>query len=141
MICLLVKIKRHLSFGALRQAFSIVLEQVSEHREKGKVEYSVHNVLMSGFAMMFFQDSSMLEFQRKMETWYRQNNLRTMFKVDSIPKDNQMRNVLDEVDPKELEPIFDEYFYRLQRGKYLDLYRFMDNAYLVSMDGSEYFGS
>ncbi|KWT74980.1 hypothetical protein ASN18_3297 [Candidatus Magnetominusculus xianensis] len=49
-----------------------------------------------------------------------------------------MRNVLDDVDPNELEAIFDE---RLQRGKYLDLYRFMDNAYLVSMDGSEYFSS
>ncbi len=73
-----------------------------------------------------------------METWYRQNDLRTVFKVDAIPKDNQMRNVLDDVDPNELEAIFDE---RLQRGKYFDLYRFMDNAYLVSMDGSEYFGS
>ncbi len=29
-------------------------------RAKCKVEYSIHNVLMSGFAMMFFQDSSML---------------------------------------------------------------------------------
>ncbi|MBF0319280.1 MAG: transposase family protein, partial [Nitrospirae bacterium] len=141
MICLFVKIKRHLSFGALRQAFSSILEQVSDHRENSKVEYSIHNVLMSAFAMMYFQDSSLLEFQKKMETGCRQNNLRTLFKVDSIPKDNQMRNVLDEVDTKEIEPIFDEYFYRLQRGKYLELYRFMDNSYLVSMDGSGYFGS
>jgi hypothetical protein len=134
-------IKRHLSFGALTQAFSSILEQVSDHRENGKVKYSIRNVLMSAFAMMYFQDSSLLEFQKKMETRCRQNNLRTLFKVDSIPKDNQMRNALDEVDTKEIEPIFDEYLYRLQRGKYLDRYRFMDNSYLVSMDGSGYFGS
>ncbi|MCG6552587.1 MAG: transposase family protein [Candidatus Magnetominusculus sp. LBB02] len=97
-----MKIKRHLSFGVLREAFSSILEGLADYREKGKIRYSIHNVVMSAFAMMFFQDSSLLEFQKKMETRYRQNNLRTLFKVDSIPKDNQMRNVLDEVDPKEI---------------------------------------
>ena len=136
-----MKIKKHLSFGALIELFSGILKRISDHREKSKVQYSIEKVFMSAFAMMFFQDSSLLQFQRNMEIHYRQNNLRTLFKVDSIPKDNQMRNVLDAVDSKEIAAIFNECFSALQRGKYLDLYSFLDNYYLVSIDGSEYFGS
>jgi hypothetical protein len=136
-----MKIKKRLSFSALIEAFSTKIENISDNREKSKVKYSMHNVLMSAFAMMFFQNSSLLEFQRKMETSYHMNNLKSLFNVDAIPKDNQIRNVLDEMDSSEIEPIFNEYFYLLQRGKYLDKYRFLNNSYLISIDGSEYFGS
>lgn len=141
MLRLFMKIKKRLSFSALIEAFSTKIENISDNREKSKVKYSMHNVLMSAFAMMFFQNSSLLEFQRKMETSYHMNNLKSLFNVDAIPKDNQIRNVLDEMDSSEIEPIFNEYFYLLQRGKYLDKYRFLNNSYLISIDGSEYFGS
>ena len=59
MICLFMKIKKHLSFGALIELFSGILKRISDHREKGKVKYSIEKVFMSAFAMMFFQDSSL----------------------------------------------------------------------------------
>jgi len=46
--------------------------------------------------MMFFQDPSLLEFQRQMEEAINLNNLKTMFHVSAIPKDTQLRDVLDE---------------------------------------------
>jgi len=52
-----------------------------------------------------------------------------------------MRDVIDEVDSKSLEPAFDEFFVALQRGKHLERYRFLGDHYLVSVDGSGYFGS
>lgn len=96
---------------------------------------------MSAFAMMFFQDPSILQFQKRLDDAIHNNNLKTLFHVQSIPKDSQMRDVIDEVDSKGIDPIFDEYFHALQRGKYLEQYWILGGYYLISIDGSGYFSS
>ena len=89
-------IKRHLGFNGLRKQLSERLLEIEDNRQKGKVRYSLHDCFMSGFAMMYFQDPSLLEFQRKMQQAINLNNLRTMFHVSAIPGDSQFRDVLDE---------------------------------------------
>ena len=96
---------------------------------------------MSGFAMMFFQDPSILAFQQRLQDGIQKNNLTTIFSVSDIPKDTQMRSVLDTIAPWELSSIFSDFLHRLQRGKQLANYQFGDGCYLVSIDGSEYFSS
>jgi hypothetical protein len=96
---------------------------------------------MSGLAMMFFQDPSLLAFQHRLEKGIHKNNLRTLFDVQTIPKDSQMREVLDVVDSSWLHPAFDDFMAALQRGKHLEQYRFLDGSYLISIDGSGYFSS
>lgn len=134
-------IKKDLSFSALRKKLSACFESLPEHRQEGKIRHSLHDIFMSGFAMMHFQDPALLQFQRNLEEALRRNNLRSIFQVQSIPKDSQMRDVIDEVDSKGLEPAFDEFFAALQRGKHLQHYRFLGDHYLVALDGSGYFGS
>ena len=70
----------------------------------------MHDVFMSAFAMMFFQDPSLLQFQQRLEDEGHMNNLKTLFHVESIPKDTQMREVIDDVDPEEIAPLFDDFF-------------------------------
>lgn len=70
--------------------------------------------------MMHFQDPALLQFQRNLEEGLRRNNLRNIFQVQTIPKDSQMRDVMDKVDSSGLEPVFDDFFAVLQRGKHLD---------------------
>ncbi len=89
--------------------------------------------------MMYFQDPSMLQFQKRLEDGIHNNNLKTLFQVQSIPKDSQIKDVIDEVASSELEPIFEDFFSAIQRGKHLDQYRFLEDSYLISMDGSVYF--
>lgn len=134
-------IKKDLSFTELRKKLSAVFENVPERRQTAKIKHSLHDVFMSGFAMMHFQDPALLQFQKNLEEGLRQNNLRTIFNVQSIPKDSQFRDVIDEVDSNRLEPAFDEFFAALQRGKRLEQYRFLDKYYLVSLDSSGYFSS
>ena len=105
------------------------------------IKYTMHDCMMSGFAMMFYQDSSLLQFQRRLQQAIHKNNLTTLFTVKSIPKDSQMRSIIDEVQSQELEPIFEDFFKPLQRGKYLESYRVFDKYYIISMDGSGYFSS
>ena len=134
-------IKKHLSFSSLRKTLAARLERLSEYRQLKKISHSIHDVVMSGFAMMYFQDPSILQFQKSLEDGTHNNNLKTLFQVRSIPKDSQMKEVIDELDSTELEPVFEEYFMALQRGKHLEQYPFLEGHYLVSFDGSGYFSS
>ena len=59
------------------------LRQIDDTRQAGKVDYSVHDCLMSAFPMMLFQDPSLLAFQRRLEQSAQQNNLKALFKVNS----------------------------------------------------------
>jgi len=136
-----VHIKKHLSFTGLTRTIAEHFRQVDDQRQAGKVDYSVHDCLMSGLAMMFFQDRSLLSFQRRMAHKYELSNLKTVFGVQAVPKDTQMRDVLDPLPLKLFDPIFAGFLSHLQRGKQLADYRFMKDKYLIAIDGSEYFSS
>lgn len=133
--------KKHLSFEALSNTIRRRICDIDDYREIGKVEHCLHDVCMSGFAMMYFQDPSLLEFQQRLEDKARSNNLKTLFGINTIPKDSQMRDVIDKLDSEKLKPIFNEFVENMRRGKQLDRFLFMKEHYLVSIDGSEYFGS
>jgi len=48
---------------------------LAETRQYAKIKYSLHDVCMSGVAMMFFQDPSLLQFQIRMQEELHRNNL------------------------------------------------------------------
>lgn len=133
--------KKHLSFSALRRILSEHFAQITDTRQPGKVRFAMHDCLMSGFAMMLFQDPSLCDFQRRLQEVYQRSNLHSIFAVRDVPKDSQMRQLLDEISPDALQPIFPAFLGELQRGKQLEAYRLLDNRYLVPVDGSEYFSS
>jgi hypothetical protein len=130
-----------LGFAALRKIISERLLEIEDGRQQGKVDYNLHDCAMSAFAMMFFQDPSVLEFQRRMEESINCNNLKTMFNVVSIPKDTQLRDVLDRCPLNPLDKVFADFFYHLQRSKQLEAYQFINGMYLMPVDGSQYFSS
>ena len=132
---------KHVSFGSLIEAFHKFCAGLNESRQNGKVRYSIADAILSGFACMFFQDRSLLQFQRRMEDKEQLSNLQTLFKVNKIPEDTQLRDILDSIPSESFRPLFKEYFSRLQRGKHLERFRIFDNKYLLSIDGTQYFTS
>jgi len=136
-----VHVKKHLGFTGLRRTIAKHFLQVNDRRQIGRVDFSVHDCLMSGFAMMFFQDPSMLSFQRRTTNSAQLENLKAIFSIRSIPKETQMRDVLDSVSLSVFDPIFVDLLSALQRGKHLADYRFLGSNYLIAIDGSEYFSS
>ena len=91
--------------------------------------------------MMFFQDPSLLQFQKSLEDEIHTSNLKTLFQVSSVPKDTAMREVIDRYESSDLLPLFDDFFRPLQRGKYLEAYRVLGDHYVITIDGSGYFSS
>ncbi len=133
--------KKHLGFGSLRHSLSSLFHQLPDTRQQEKTAYSIHDVVMSGFACMFFQDPSLLEFQRQLKEEENRDNLQTLFGVEDIPKDTQMRDIIDEVDSCQFGPFFKEAFFRLQRGKHLEQFQLFSGLYICSIDGTQYFSS
>lgn len=113
---------------------------IDDHRS-GSVTYSLNDILMSAFAMMFFQDPSLLAFQKRMQDSLQESNLKNIFGVKAIPADTQLRDTIDVVDPQDIEPIFSDYFRSLQRGKHLNDFQVLGDNYLIVLDGSQYFSS
>jgi hypothetical protein len=136
-----MKSKKHLGFGSLRVGLSELFHELPDGRQEAKTNYSIHDAMMSGFACMFFQDPSLLQFQQRLREERNRDNLQTLFDVKDIPEDTQMRGIIDEVDSEQLRPIFKEYFFRLQRGKHLSGFQLLPGLYVCSIDGTQYFHS
>jgi len=133
--------KKHLSFNSLRKTMSKEFHNFPEHRELGKINYSIHDTLMSGFACMYFQDPSLIEFQRRLKKRQNKDNLHTLFAVKNIPESTQLKDIIDNISTENFRGIFKEYFHQLQRSKHLEKYQFIDGYYLCSIDGTQYFTS
>jgi hypothetical protein len=52
-----------------------------------------------------------------------------------------MREILDPVSPESVRPLFKSVFGHLQRGKALESMMFLEDYYLLALDGTEYFSS
>lgn len=125
----------------MRKKFSNLLLNTNDDRQSGKVNYNVHDAVMSGFACMYFQDQSLLTFQKRLQDSNQMNNLHTIFGVDSIPGDTQLRTIIDNYESENFRPVFTDIFSRLQRGKLLEKYQVFPNCYYVALDGSQYYNS
>jgi hypothetical protein len=75
-------------------------------RQPERVHYRLHDTLMRGFAMMFFQHASLLECQRKRKQRRGRCHLETIFGGHEVPSDTQMREILDGVPPEWLRQGF-----------------------------------
>jgi hypothetical protein len=91
--------------------------------------------------MFFLQDPSVLEFQRRFENALQSNNLRTVFGVQSIPVDSQLRSIIDTHPHSAISAAFLPLFHRLADHGILLPFQFMPDLFLLTLDGSQYFGS
>jgi hypothetical protein len=136
-----MKAKKHLSFTPLRKFVSNTVRTWVDPRRQESSNYSIHDAVMSGFACMYFQEPSLLQFQKQMEEKTHQNNLRTLFAVQDIPKSNALKDILDEQDSQCFNPVFKGIIERLQRGKQLDQFKLYDGLTVCSIDATQYHSS
>jgi len=116
------RLRRHLHFDALIPLVRRRFEQLPEQRRCPA--FSLADTLMAGLALFALKDPSLLAFQRRALD----HNLHSVFGLQAIPCDTQMRTILDEVDPDQLRPVFRDLFRQLQRGKVLEKYVFLQGC-------------
>jgi hypothetical protein len=103
--------------------------------------YDLPDVGMSAFSVFFTQSPSFLAHQRDMKLRKGRSNAESLFNLSEIPSDNQIRNLLDPVNPKFVAPVYRQIFLALEQAKVLEKRRSFANQLLVAIDGTEYFSS
>lgn len=136
-----MKTKKHLSFGSLIDGLSNHLNELPDNRQEEKSEYTIHDAFMSGFACMYFQDPSLLQFQQRLKQNENRDNLETLFNVGKTPESTQLKKIIDDTSSYHFRSVFKDYFSRLQRGKHLEQYQVLPGLYACSIDGTQYFSS
>jgi hypothetical protein len=133
-----------LTFDAFRDLLATTFAAIADHRDPRRITWELPAVLMSAFAMLFFQHPSLLEYQRRMQKRTGRSNLERVFQVEEIPSDTQMREILDGVPTEPLRRVLPQTFEQMRRVGWTT--RFVTEVagqkyYPTVLDGSEYFHS
>jgi hypothetical protein len=100
-------------------------------------DMSLTDALMSAFALFSLKSPSLLAFDKERT----EGNLHTIYGIQRVPCDTHMREILDPVSPESLRPVFKSVLTQLQRGKALEPMVFLNDRYLLALDGTGYFSS
>ena len=123
---------------------SLVREALSQHHKDKPKQYDISTVdsLMSGLAVFSLKYPSLLQFENDRQSEKPLgHNLQTLYGVKRAPCDTQMRERLDGLDLTGIRSAGKALLNRLQRGKVLEQWKFLDKYYVVSLDGTGFFSS
>ena len=134
--------RKHLHASALIETIRDAFSKTSPlQKTKGQGNISLTNTLMSAMAMFSLKYPSLLQFDKNCNEETLRHNLKSLFGVNKAPCDTYMRELLDPIDPSLLSAPFKELFRLVQRSKVLERFQFLDQYYLLSVDGTGYFSS
>ena len=128
-------------FRTLLSFLTSAIDGFPDVRTGENTQYSMHDFSMSAFAVFFSQSPSFLAHQQLMQQTRGMNNGETLFGIQKLPTDNQIRNMLDPVDPKLLRPVFVSTFEYLKQQEVIESFRSFANTLLIALDGTGYFSS
>jgi hypothetical protein len=104
-------------------------------------KYELADALKTGLAVFYFQNPSFLAFQNSMKQKHMRSNLETLFGVTEIPSANQVKTLLDGIEPEGLESVFDAGLKISKMEGVYAKYRVLDGEMPVACDGTWYFSS
>ncbi len=131
----------HLSFNHLMTNLHAGLDHLPDYRTGKNTQYTIKDAALAAFSVFFTQSPSFLAHQRLLERSKGRNNAATVFGVENLPCDNQIRNLLDPIDPEHLYPLFWDVYDQLKANGYLTEYLGFAQNLLISLDGLQYFTS
>ena len=118
-----------------------IMQGFPDKRTGSNTVYPMEDVGMGAFAVFFTQSPSFLQFQRDMDKKLGKSNARSLLQMGAIPCDNHIRDLLDEVPPAEVLPMFGYLFDGLKASGHLEAYRSVKGTLLVALDGTEHHSS
>ena len=128
-------------FKSLLKKYKEIIKTFPDCREGKNISRSLKDAALGGFAVLFTQNSSFLSYQKTMQKTQGKNNAASLFGIKEILSDNHIRNLLDEVPPDKVYPMYSYILDELNQRGYLDQFRSYNNNLLVALDGTQYFSS
>ena len=132
----------NLSMSSLTDKIRKTFGQFTDIRQGGaNQQYEVSDAALSAFSVFFTQSPSFLDAQTRVEQGGGKSNAQTIFGVHKTPSDNQIRNLLAPVPPRQVYPLMTEIAQGLQELGCLGQFRVLNNQLLIAMDGTDVFSS
>lgn len=110
-------------------------------KPNNNMKYTVADGVLSAFAVFFMQSSSFLAHQRLLQSKKGSNNARSLFQVQEIPSDPQIRNL---VDPLAHTAFKEDFWYvldEMRSQQHLLRFRNELQTYALALDGVTFFSS
>jgi hypothetical protein len=136
--------KRHrnqLTFNHLVDEFSQLIDRFPDKRTGQNTIYSMKDIALAAFSVFFTQSPSFLAHQTVMAEAKGKSNAQTLFGLEAIPSDNHIRDMLDQVPPQSVYPLFEHIFTALNELGHLHAFRAVDAQLLIALDGTQYYSS
>jgi hypothetical protein len=131
-----------LVFSVLLNFLHEAIGEIKEPRARSNAtKYKIGDGILSAFSMFFMQCQSFLEHQRQMQSQSGKDNAQSLFGLDQIPSDPQIRNILDLIIANSLNVVFERVYQFLQLGKHLKSYERLGRNLLICLDGTGYHSS
>ena len=128
-------------FDTLVQGFHQVLDRLPDFRTGENTTYSIKDAALGAFSVFFTQSPSFLAHQRAMEQSKGHSNAESLFGIERVPCDNQIRNLLDPVVPNYLFPVFGQVVNLVETAGEIDTFRSLNDTLHIALDGLCYFSS
>ena len=93
---------------------------------------------IAAFAPFFMQSPSFLAHQRHRQTGRGRSNCQTLFDIDKIPGDSQIRSMLDPIEPARFFPVFADVIAALQESGGLQDMQVLGGHTLIALDGTAF---
>jgi len=117
------------------------ISKFPDKRVGKNIRYDLLDAGAGAFSVFFTQSRSFLAHQRLLESRFGMSNANTLFKMDKIPTDNHIRDLLDEISPEYLYPVFESGFKAIKDSGDINQYKSIGNDTLIALDGTWYFSS
>ena len=126
---------------SLLDRFQQAASALPDPRTGSNKRYAVSDAAVCALSTFFFQSPSFLDFQRRMHEESARSNCHSLFGVSKIPSDNQIRNLLDALDPSLFADLFPLCLDTVRDQGGLDPFLRLDGRLLIALDGIQFHGS
>jgi hypothetical protein len=121
--------------------FQQVVSQFPDGRTGENLRYPMADFAKAAFSVFFTQCPSFLAYQKSMQRAKGRSNAQSLFQLETIPCDNQIRHTLDPVSPEKLFPCYDAALQSLYQTAHLESWRTLPDKLLITLDGTWYYSS
>jgi hypothetical protein len=134
--------RQKLSLQSLMSHFRERWANVPDTRKpNNNTKYAIVDGVLAAFAVFFMQSSSFLAHQRLLQSKKGRSNARSLFQVEEIPSDPQIRNLVDPLSSAYFQEDFWFLLEELKEQQRLLQFRNDLSTYAIALDGVNFFSS
>jgi hypothetical protein len=110
-------------------------------KPNNNTKYAIADGVLAAFAVFFMQSSSFLAHQRLLQSKKGRSNARSLFQVEEIPSEPQIRNLLDRLPSEDFQEDFWFLLKELREQQHLLSFRNELNTHAIVLDGMSFLSS